>query len=877
MASSDQNTNFGFGPVIVTPFGLMVVGNGQLNVTLFPDIMLPRRDFFMSSLNGSIGPGTTLSAVLPPDQFNVQTYSNVAPRSVTWTDAQAQGLNYWQTINRNGAAAEAESRSLAVEDRGASSVISSQDYRNPNGSGQFWRQIDSQAVYGSFLRLNGNAIEQIESKAGEPTGQALVRAQAQAVFDTQQVQIPVSMADQMRANGFAIDGVVSQQGDGILIPAARAGDITAAREGGLETRAMGGLLTGAGFGLDAMNFAAAQLADGGTFGSNTEAFLSQAAPAYIGIGGGAIAGAISGGEWAAAARWAGIGGLGGSVLGSALTQAAAFVGDNYQFGPQSQQALTNNAVGWGGAFAGGGLAWSLGSTFGSGFGVGGLVTGGALLNLQMYQSIAATDPQRAVNLQAAAAGDIQAAGGVYDPNGPFYVSPDPVLQPQPFNPGPRPGELAPVVPAFQPDAQYDALGNFLGNYPTPSVDTGANQIPYWSGATVPTNPLTANGITPGFSLINGALLNTQSGQLAFGTPNGPSNTTTNWPGFFSNNTGSTPTIDANALNGLNLTAPLTEFNNATAGMNYIPTDNSVWNNVPTDAPYTYAPGPTVSGEPVVLDLTGNGINITQLGSSGQFHDMTGNGYQNRTAWAGAGNGVLAIDLKGTGKIDSPNEYQFTNWDPTATSDMQALRDVFDTNHDGKLDSGDADWSKFGVLVTNADGTTTFETLTQLGITSINLTTDNNKNVLADGSVISGQSTYTKADGTTGAAADVSLAYDANGYATSQTVTKNADGSTTIDVKATNPDGSLANETVSTTSADGASRTFRRRLPRKNPRRNARLRRGRNRRSPRAHRPAEIISHSTNVLSPRWSNSCCYIGALNRNDGREIAEVQRAVV
>ncbi len=37
--------------------------------------------------------------------------------------------------------------------------------------------------------------------------------------------------------------------------------------------------------------------------------------------------------------------------------------------------------------------------------------------------------------------------------------------------------------------------------------------------------------------------------------------------------------------------------------------------------------------------------------------------------------------------------------------MQALRDVFDTNQDGKLDAGDAHLSDFKVMVTNADGTT----------------------------------------------------------------------------------------------------------------------------------------------------------------------------
>ncbi|MBR0900708.1 hypothetical protein JQ616_37630, partial [Bradyrhizobium tropiciagri] len=211
--------------------------------------------------------------------------------------------------------------------------------------------------------------------------------------------------------------------------------------------------------------------------------------------------------------------------------------------------------------------------------------------------------------------------------------------------------------------------------------------------------------------------------------------------------------------------------------------------------------------PVILDLTGKGINITPLGSSDHYFDLTGDGYQSRTAWAGLGNGTLVLDLSGQGDINNPLDFEFTKWDPTAKSDMQALEDIFDTNRDGKLDAGDADWSKFGVLVTNPDGTTQFESLSQLGITSIDLATNNNSNVLSDGSEILGTTTYTKSDGSTGTAADVSLAYDANGYLTQTSTTVNSDGSTSIDVKAFNPDGSLANETVSTTSADGLSVTL----------------------------------------------------------------------
>jgi len=209
--------------------------------------------------------------------------------------------------------------------------------------------------------------------------------------------------------------------------------------------------------------------------------------------------------------------------------------------------------------------------------------------------------------------------------------------------------------------------------------------------------------------------------------------------------------------------------------------------------------------PLLLDIDGNGLKVTEQSSSNMFYDMAGDGKQHQTAWAGAGDGVLVLDTASNGVITERNQVDFTAWDSSAKTDMQALLDVFDTNHDGKLDSGDTDWSLFKVMVTNADGATSLDTLSSLGITSINLVSNNQEIDFADGSKILGTATYTKSDGSTGEAGDASLSYDASGYVVARTITVNADGSTTIDNKADNADGSLANETISTTSADGTSR------------------------------------------------------------------------
>jgi Ca2+-binding RTX toxin-like protein len=199
--------------------------------------------------------------------------------------------------------------------------------------------------------------------------------------------------------------------------------------------------------------------------------------------------------------------------------------------------------------------------------------------------------------------------------------------------------------------------------------------------------------------------------------------------------------------------------------------------------------------PLVLDLNGDGIQIEQLGQSNQFFDTAGDGYQHRTAWADVGDGVLVFDAQNDGVIDQKNEIVFTEWDKTAKSDMQALRDVFDTNQNGKLDSGDAQFSQFKVWVTNADGTRTLQTLTAAGIASINLIENETEITLPDGSKITGQTTYTKTAGGTGTAATVSLATEAQGYALDHTEST-VSGVTTIDNKQRNADGSIASETKS---------------------------------------------------------------------------------
>lgn len=208
-----------------------------------------------------------------------------------------------------------------------------------------------------------------------------------------------------------------------------------------------------------------------------------------------------------------------------------------------------------------------------------------------------------------------------------------------------------------------------------------------------------------------------------------------------------------------------------------------------------------NGHPVLLDLSGNGLSINPLFSSSQFLDLEGDGYQHRTAWADAGTGVLVLDADGDGKISRSSEFIFTEWDQTATGDLEALKSVFDTNHNGLLDAGDDRWSEFKIMV---DGQ--LVSLASLGIASIGLTPTGSGQQFADGSAITGTSQFTRTDGSTGTVGDAILVSDANGYIIKSTVVTNGDGSKTTTLGGYDKDGTLAFQNRITLSANGMSTT-----------------------------------------------------------------------
>ena len=210
------------------------------------------------------------------------------------------------------------------------------------------------------------------------------------------------------------------------------------------------------------------------------------------------------------------------------------------------------------------------------------------------------------------------------------------------------------------------------------------------------------------------------------------------------------------------------------------------------------------GKPILLDLDDDGIDVTDFEASTVFWESIDDGLSRRTAWADQGDAVLFFDADDNNGISSTREFVFTEWDPTSASDLDALKSVFDTNSDGKLNSSDADWAKFKLAVTEADGSITTKTMAELGITELDLTGNATQIELPDGSVITGTTTFTYSDGRTGTAGELTLRTAEQGYYVEQVESVNQNGDRVQTTTACAADGSIAFTIESTVSQDGSS-------------------------------------------------------------------------
>lgn len=106
-------------------------------------------------------------------------------------------------------------------------------------------------------------------------------------------------------------------------------------------------------------------------------------------------------------------------------------------------------------------------------------------------------------------------------------------------------------------------------------------------------------------------------------------------------------------------------------------------------PFENTSTPTL-GSPLVLDLDGDGVETVGLDSDIHF-DHGGDSFKELTGFAGADDGLLALDRNGDGVINNGHELfgnsTIMSNGQTANNGFQALSD-FDSNADGRIDEND---------------------------------------------------------------------------------------------------------------------------------------------------------------------------------------------
>jgi len=208
----------------------------------------------------------------------------------------------------------------------------------------------------------------------------------------------------------------------------------------------------------------------------------------------------------------------------------------------------------------------------------------------------------------------------------------------------------------------------------------------------------------------------------------------------------TQTLSQMIDDAFSLPALVNGFNNATRGLNlYTPTD------------------------PLLLDLNGDGVHMTDYGSNPVLFDIDHDGGTlEQTGWVSAQDGIVVYDRDINGKIDDISETLSEYFNGSVGSGgnagtkphsngLAALKSL-DSNNDNQFTSADAAWNNVKVWVddnhdgkswkdTDNDGVldagevSELKTLASLGITSINLAGTFQSGLVRDGNEVLASSTF----------------------------------------------------------------------------------------------------------------------------------------
>jgi RHS repeat-associated protein len=151
--------------------------------------------------------------------------------------------------------------------------------------------------------------------------------------------------------------------------------------------------------------------------------------------------------------------------------------------------------------------------------------------------------------------------------------------------------------------------------------------------------------------------------------------------------------------------------------------------------------------PLVLDLDGDGIELTAVETPTIYFDIDGDGFREATGWVKSDDGLLVFDRNNDGYINDNSEL-FGNTS-TYTNGFEALK-ALNTNGDTLISAADTNFAKLQVWRDlDSDGRSDVNelfTLGELGIKSINLSYTNTS-ILNAGNTIKQTSTYELTNGT----------------------------------------------------------------------------------------------------------------------------------
>lgn len=166
-----------------------------------------------------------------------------------------------------------------------------------------------------------------------------------------------------------------------------------------------------------------------------------------------------------------------------------------------------------------------------------------------------------------------------------------------------------------------------------------------------------------------------------------------------------------------------------------------------------------SSDPIVLDLDGDGVELVSAADGVEF-DVNADGQAEQTGWVGSDDGLLVVDIDGSGGIENGSEIFSENFNGGSYADSLEALASLDDNGDGVIDAADAAFDDIKVWQdANSDGIVQdgeLRSLDEHGIASINLDA---RSLYQDvnGNTVYAEGSFTKADGTIGSYAGAAFA------------------------------------------------------------------------------------------------------------------------